>query len=83
MVNYSSIALKLRSSQKGWAYDSRVNGNAHEGSDLDLAVINPLLQLREALSDSNLPILVDVMDWARIPEAFQKEIKKNYMVVYP
>ncbi len=72
------------------AYGSRVNGRSHPGSDLDLVVMNPLDPklfqknlgaLREALSESNLPIHVDVLDWARIPDDFQEEIKKNYVCI--
>ncbi|HBA86963.1 MAG TPA: hypothetical protein DCZ75_02940 [Geobacter sp.] len=72
-----------------WAYGSRVQGTSHEGSDLDLVVRNPndlsqpqanLYELREALSESNLPILVDVLDWARIPESFRQEIVRGGMV---
>ncbi len=73
-----------------WAYGSRVNGKAHEGSDLDLVIINPqnstlpqenIALLRSELSESNLPILVDVMDWALIPDPFRQEIKKNHEVI--
>lgn len=69
-----------------WAYGSRVNGTAHEGSDLDLVVRNPddpatplrlLGGLREALSQSDIPILVDVLDWALIPESFRREIVRG------
>lgn len=65
------------------AYGSRVKGTSHEGSDLDLALIHPKEQpidleqlhaLRNAFEESNIPILVDVIDWARIPESFKKEI---------
>ena len=72
------------------AYGSRVTGNAHDGSDLDLVMIHPEFpdqpqdngsELRSALIESNIPILVDVLDWARIPEAFKAEIIKNYVVV--
>lgn len=75
-----------------WAYGSRVNGLGHEGSDLDLVVINPnnktlvqtnLHALREAFSESNLPFSVDVLDWAQIPDSFQQEIQKKYVVLYP
>jgi len=68
------------------AYGSRVQGTCHEGSDLDLVVRNPsdpskpqtnLSELREALSESNLPILVDLLDWARIPESFRQEIVRG------
>ncbi len=86
------IALHLPNAQV-LAYGSRVTGNSHEGSDLDLVVRNPqdetlqltgVTALREAFSRSNLPILVDVLDWARIPESFRQEILRNATVtVYP
>lgn len=65
------------------AYGSRVNGASHEGSDLDLVACNPVDQtsplpevarLRDAFSESNLPILVDILDWAQIPDSFRREI---------
>jgi uncharacterized protein len=73
-----------------WAYGSRVTGGAFEASDFDLVVrhpVNPhqvcekLFDLREAFVESNLPIRVDVMDWARIPESFHHEIERGYVVV--
>jgi predicted nucleotidyltransferase len=72
-----------------WAYGSRVTGRAHEGSDLDLVIRTggngspsaALGRLRQALSESDLPILVDVQDWDRIPGAFRREIEKSYVVV--
>ena len=82
----------LSSDMQVWAYGSRVNDQAHSGSDLDLVVINlhnpakvqeNLFDLREAFCESNLPILVDVMDWARIPVSFQKEIEQNYRIIWP
>jgi predicted nucleotidyltransferase len=50
-----------------WAYGSRVNGDAHDGSDLDLVVRTPDLQkmpvdvflaLKEKIQESNIPIVV-------------------------
>ncbi len=73
-----------------WAYGSRVTGDCHEASDLDLVVRNPaapeeeipdLLNLKDALVESHLPIRVDVVDWARIPAAFRLEIERAYLVV--
>ena len=73
-----------------WAYGSRVNGESHEGSDLDLVVrgpdlkripSGPLAGLIEALEDSNVPILVQTHDWARLPESFHWEIERGYVVV--
>ena len=73
-----------------WAYGSRVNGDHHEASDLDLVVrqegdaltrIRLMDTLREAFSDSDLPLLVQVVDWAAIPESFRAEISHNYVVL--
>lgn len=74
------------------AYGSRVTGTGHEGSDLDLVVRNrqnaltPLRNLgtvRDAFSESNLPILVDILDWSRIPDSFREEIERSGVVVFP
>ena len=72
-----------------WAYGSRVNGESHEGSDLDLVVRGPTLEplgiefieLVEALQESNIPILVQAHDWARLPDGFHREIDRDYVVV--
>ena len=72
-----------------WAYGSRINGRSHEGSDLDLVVRGPGLkplgiryvELTEAFRESNIPILVQAHDWARLPEAFHEEIERDYVVV--
>ena len=73
-----------------WAYGSRVTGTGHTASDLDLVVRNPaqldketggLGTLIEAFSESNLPIRVDLTDWARIPEHFRQEIERAHVVV--
>ena len=73
-----------------WAYGSRVHGGAHEGSDLDLVLRDPTdlkrdtegwLELKEALQDSTLPMLVDVHLWSRLPAGFHTEIERGYVVV--
>lgn len=74
------------------AYGSRVTGTAHEGSDLDLVARNPLNrqqpfqnlgEVRDAFSESNLPILVDILDWAQIPESFREEIERSGVEIFP
>ena len=74
-----------------WAYGSRVEGNAqtaHEGSDLDLCVKDfgeehgDVMSLREAFNESNLPFLIDVFEYQRLPQTFQQEINKKYVVIY-
>jgi predicted nucleotidyltransferase len=73
-----------------WAYGSRVNQQSHEGSDLDLVARNPchpdtpqprLYLLRNALTESDLPFLVDVLDWARLPLEFRREIERQHIVI--
>ncbi len=77
---------------EAWAYGSRVSGGSHEGSDLDLVLRSsslepipvPLLSdLTEALERSNIPILVQVHDWARLPESFHSEIERGYVALVP
>ena len=73
-----------------WAYGSRVNGGAHQGFDLDLVVRNPagldqpkkqLGLLRDGLSESDLPMLVEVLDWAWVPESFRRDIEQQHVII--
>ena len=74
-----------------WAYGSRTMNTAHDGSDLDLVLvpddrqklpIDLLMELKEKIRDRNIPILVDLFDWARLPESFNKNIEASYEVLY-
>ena len=74
-----------------WAYGSRVNGSAHEGSDLDLVVrsenlakLDPdvFFEIKDKIRESNIPILVELLDWARIPENFKEGIEEKYEVIF-
>lgn len=73
-----------------WAYGSRVTGGAHEGSDLDLVLRHPpdltqdvpgWAELKEALQDSALPMLVEVHLWARLPTRFHRNIEADYVLL--
>jgi DNA polymerase sigma len=73
-----------------WAYGSRVTGGAHECSDLDLVLrhhedcsadVQGWAELKLALQESDLPLLVDVHRWWRIPESFHDNIRANYVVI--
>ena len=87
------LAALLRQHLPGvevWAYGSRVNGQSHDSSDLDLVLRGPDLQeiptgrladFREALRESTIPFLVEARDWAHLPERFQREIEREYVVV--
>ena len=71
-----------------WAFGSRAKGTAKEYSDLDLVIITkqPLsLALSAAIADdfaeSDLPIKVDVVDWATTSETFRQAIEKERLIV--
>ena len=73
-----------------WAYGSRVTGTPGPMSDLDLVVRHrddPLQRvagvalLAQALSDSTIPIPIDVRQWAGLPAAFHDEILRGYVVL--
>lgn len=72
-----------------WAYGSRVTGTNHEGSDLDIVLRGPELQklgseypdLLDAIEESTIPILIDVFDWARLPQSFHSEIERRHFVL--
>ena len=70
------------------AFGSRVGGKPRPFSDLDLALVGEralesarLEALRDAFSESDLPIRVDVTDWHAISEPFRKVIGRNYEVL--
>ena len=73
-----------------WAYGSRVKGRSHPASDLDLVLHSPTLEpipvsqladLEEALEQSNIPILIQTHDWARLPASFHDDIKQQFVVL--
>ena len=74
-----------------WAYGSRVNGTAHEGSDLDLVIrshdlqrlpVGVFLGIKKKIQHSNIPILVDLFDWARLPKSFHHNIEAEHVVLF-
>lgn len=84
---FSSVNLPF----EVWAYGSRVSGTAHTGSDLDLVIRNQNLKplpfdvyaaLNEKIKDSNIPVLVELRDWAMLPESFHSNIAQQYEVLF-
>ncbi|MCX6352502.1 MAG: nucleotidyltransferase domain-containing protein [Bacteroidetes bacterium] len=74
-----------------WAYGSRVKGAAHQGSDLDLVIRSQKLTpisyeiytgLCEKIKESNIPILVELRDWAMLPQSFHSNIEEHYEVLF-
>lgn len=73
-----------------WAFGSRAKRNAKPYSDLDLALItrqplslDQLATITDAFATSDLPIRVDLVDWASISRAFRKLIAQDKVVVQP
>ena len=89
----NQIKTILRENATGleiWAYGSRVKGNSHDASDLDLVLRNPqdllksthaLSQLKQSFRDSDLPFLVDIMDWSSLSDDYRNEILKHYVII--
>lgn len=82
------ILARLVPQYEVWAFGSRARRTAKEYSDLDLAVIadKPLdwsikASLVEAFDESDLPIKVDVVDWAATSDSFRRIIEKDKVVV--
>ncbi len=85
-----AILLQHLPAAEIWAFGSRVNGMGHEASDLDLVARNPatpsealpgIAGTRSAFIESDLPIRVDLQDWALIPESFRQEIARGFVVL--
>jgi predicted nucleotidyltransferase len=70
------------------AFGSRLNDKCSKYSDLDLVLVGNeniewrrLEDLRDALAESDLPIMVDILDWNAISGKFRKIIENNYIVI--
>jgi predicted nucleotidyltransferase len=69
-------------------FGSRVNGTAQPFSDLDLALVGAVKlgwrrieRIKDAFSESDLPFIVDVLDWHELPENFRAVITAGYEVI--
>ena len=71
-----------------WAFGSRARHTAKPYSDLDLALmtrqplaLEQLASITDAFETSDLPIRVDLVDWASTSEAFRRIIERDRVVV--
>ena len=71
-----------------WAYGSRIKNDCHSGSDLDLVVKNfndgtkNIIELRTLLNNSDIPFLIDINEFDKLPSYFQEEIIKEYIKLF-
>ena len=70
------------------AYGSRVNGSAEKYSDLDLALVGDgslnwrkIAAIKNAFSESDLPFMVDVVDWHTLKPEFRQLIEQTCEVI--
>ncbi|MCL4556460.1 MAG: nucleotidyltransferase domain-containing protein [Gammaproteobacteria bacterium] len=73
---------------KAWVFGSRVSGTAKQWSDCDIALLTStplnwqqLERLKDAFSESNLPIMVDLSDWSKLPTFLQEKIKQQHIEI--
>jgi uncharacterized protein len=66
------------------AYGSRVKGTHRKFSDLDLCFMREmpweiLDDIREKLTESNLPFFVSIVPWSKLNDDFKKLIQKDLL----
>lgn len=73
-----------------WAFGSRARRSAKPFSDLDLALVTTqplslaqLAELNDAFDNSDLPMRVDLVDWAATQDAFRQIIARDKVRVQP
>ena len=76
------ILAKQAPACQAWAFGSRVQGTAHQFSDLDICLraAQPMgyeekANLKLAFSESNLPFVVDIVDLNRCSATFSQSIE--------
>lgn len=78
VVELKSILKSNLSNEKIVIFGSRVNGRAHENSDLDLAIIGEdklpyvlISNLKESFENASFSFRVDLLDYYRISKEIQ------------
>jgi predicted nucleotidyltransferase len=71
-----------------YVFGSRVTGKAKQWSDCDIVLLtqtpidwHQLEHLKDAFSESNLPIMVDLSDWSTLPPFLQEKIKQQHVQI--
>jgi predicted nucleotidyltransferase len=69
-----------------YAYGSRAKSTAREFSDLDLCYFQnisweEISDLREKLATSNLPFIVELVNWNKMRPTFQNIIKEDLILI--
>jgi predicted nucleotidyltransferase len=82
------LRAHLPAGTQAWAFGSRATGSARRYSDLDLAVegaepvgLDVMGEIAEALSESDLPYKVDVIDLRSVEPAFRAVIEPDMIAL--
>ncbi len=85
-----TVLESLAPGVSAFAFGSRVEGRAKKHSDLDLALHADgpldwrlLARLREAFEESDLPIRVEVLDWAACSVQFKNTVGPKAVPLFP
>lgn len=88
LVTVKAILRAHLPGREVWAFGSRARRCAKPYSDLDLVVmgdeplaLDDLAALNEAFAESDLPWKVDVVDSARMGEAFRRIVERDKVVL--
>jgi len=77
--------LQYLPNKKVWAYGSRVKGTSHQRSDLDCVVFNAtdreIYEAKEFFDNSEIPFIIQLLNWEKIPEDFKNNIKQKYFIL--
>jgi predicted nucleotidyltransferase len=82
------LRAQLPSGTRAWVFGSRATATARRYSDLDLALewdrplgLDLLGRVAEALSDSDLPYKVDLLDLRSLDPAFRARIEADMIAI--
>ena len=71
-----------------WVFGSRVNAGAGANSDLDIAIISStkiewrlIEKIKDAFSSSDLPFLVDVLDYNSMEEGVARTVRDRHEII--
>ncbi len=71
-----------------YIFGSRAKDSAQRYSDLDVIIasdepiaLHTLALLADAFSESDLPFMVDLIDWQRISNEFQEHVQREWVVL--
>ncbi len=90
VIIINDIFARLLPNTKVVLYGSRARGTKKPYSDIDLCIMSDtptasivLSQLKDAMSESYLPVRVDITDWADTSPNFQQIIAADNEVLIP